>query len=245
MAIASLAVQMSWYSILNDVSSTVLTPNPELGPAVLELFRSIPEEADSTRLVMQNEEDLWHYRDVLRRECAVVLGLCEHAVRASHEACHRGHRDNNINSGGASFPPGVVMQTQDVATTEAVLSCLQSWIRIVDMPPSLLEKTVLLPWMFDLLTDSTNGGFEMAVDVVVEMMRSYTSEQITDTNNAALQSPFQKAILEEDEDGMRGYCRIFTEMGESYLSLILSHENMNQEALVELVLRCSNIPDKG
>jgi len=56
-------------------------------------------------------------------------------------------------------------------------------------------------------------------------------------------SPFQKSIQEEDEDGMRGYCRIFTEMGESYSSLILSHEEMNQGALVELVLRCSAIPD--
>ena len=38
------------------------------------------------------------------------------------------------------------------------------------------------------------------------------------------------------EDGMRGYFRIFTQMSESYLSLILSHEEMNKASLVELVL---------
>ena len=158
---------------------------------------------------------------------------------------------------------------QDVATTEAVLSCLQSWIRIVDMPPSLLQQSILLPWIFDyLLTDSANGGYEMAVDVVVELMRSYTSERdensglitaivprvmtlggIGGVNSGGQEgrglSPFEKAIREEDEDGMRGYCRIFTEMGEAYLSLILSHEELNQEVLVELVLRCASIPDKG
>jgi len=152
----------------------------------------------------------------------------------------------------------------DVATTEAVLSCLQSWIRIVDMDPQLLEKTVLVPWVFELLGDSTNGGFELAVDVVVELLRTYPSHRRGNeglilsiipkamalgqdydsvVGRGVVVSPFQKSIQEEDEDGMRGYCRIFTEMGESYSSLILSHEEMNQGALVELVLRCSAIPD--
>ena len=248
MAIAALAVQMSWHTCLNDITQNVLNTHPELGPAVLELFRSIPEEADSNRLVLTNEEDLWSYRDMLRNSSRIVLGLCEHAVQSTNSQ-------------------------SDVATTEAVLSCLQSWIHIVDINPQLIEQTVLLPWVFELLVDSTNGGFELAVDVVVELLRMYPSDRRgneglirsiipramalgqddsmsgnnNNTNNNSSSngklSPFQKSIQEEDEDGMRGYCRIFTEMGESYSSLILSHEEMNQGALVELVLRCSAIPD--
>lgn len=240
MAIASLAVQMGWSTCLTDVTNSVLTPHPELGPAVLELFRSIPEEADSNRLVLGSEEDLWAYRDMLRNSSHVVLGLCEHAVQSI---------GNN---------------SSDVATTEAVLSCLQSWIRIVDMDPQLLERTMLLPWMFDLLTDFNRGGFELAVDVVVEMLRTYPSDrrgveglvtaiiprvmtlgqQLDGNVNTGHLTPFQRSVQEEDEDGMRGYCRIFTEMSESYLSLILSHEEMNQASLVELVLQCAGIPDK-
>jgi transportin-3 len=234
MAIAALAVQMSWHTCLNDVTNNVLNQHPELGPAVLELFRSIPEEADSNRLVLTHEEDLWSYRDMLRNSSRIVLGLCEHAVQSTNSQ-------------------------SDVATTEAVLSCLQSWIRIVDMDPKLVEQTELLPWLFDLLRDSTNGGFELAVDVVVELLRTYPSYRrgneglirsiipramaLGQDSMVGQLSPFQKSIQEEDEDGMRGYCRIFTEMGESYSSLILSHEEMNQSALVELVLRCSAIPD--
>ncbi|KAL7536651.1 hypothetical protein ACHAXR_009842 [Thalassiosira sp. AJA248-18] len=248
MAIASLAVQMQWNTCLTDITNNVLTPHPELGPAILELFRSIPEEADSNRLVLASEEDLWNYRDMLRNSSHVVLGLCEHAVQSIANT-----NNNNSGGGGNSF--------SDVATTEAVLSSLQSWIRIVDMDPQLLEKTVLLPWVFDLLKDSVRGGFELAVDVVVELLRTYPSERRgveglvraiiprvmalgQPSDNIQQQSPFQKAIQEEDEDGMRGYCRIFTEMGESYLSLILSHEEMNQASLVELVLACSSVPDK-
>ena len=54
-------------------------------------------------------------------------------------------------------------------------------------------------------------------------------------------SSFEKAIHEEDGDCMRGCCCIFTEMGECDLSLMLSHEEMNQQALVELILWCSAI----
>lgn len=270
MAIASLAVQMNWDTCLTDIANNVLVPHPELGPAILELFRSLPEEADSHRLVLVNneEEELWRYRDMLRNSSNIVLGLCERAVLSS--ISQHNHHLHSVNS--------------DVATIEAVLSCLQSWIRIVDMDPQLLvassenanasnsgissstsSSAVLLPWLFDLLTDSNRGGFELAVDVVVELLRTYPSHRrgveglvraiiprvmaLGETHpqqqtNQATRSPFQKSIDEEDEDGMRGYCRLFTEMAESYLSLILSHEEMNQAALVELVLQCASIPDK-
>lgn len=250
MAIASLAVQMGWDTCLSDITNNVLSPHPELGPAVLELFRSIPEEADSSRLILPREEDVYPYRDMLRNSAHVVLGLCEHAVQSTMNSGSGGGSANNSNNNNC-----------DVATTEAVLSCLQSWIRIVDMDPVLLERTLLLPWIFDLLSDSVKGGFELAVDVVVELLRTYPSDRrgveglvramiprvmaLGDDNiNTGQLSPFQKSINEEDEDGMRGYTRIFTEMSESYLSLILSHEEMNQASLVEFVLRCSNIQDK-
>jgi transportin-3 len=245
---------------------------------VLELFRSIPEEVGSGRLVLlSGEEESIEFKSVLREKGAVVvLSLCEEAVSRSCGYRQRMERQfptgEVINAGG--YPDWITPthHHRDVATTEAVLSCLQSWIRIVDMSPSLLQNSMLLPWIFDyLLTDSTNGGYEMAVDVAVELMRSYTSEH--EDNSGLIQaivprvmalggidatmggggeingnrglSSFEKAIREEDEDGMRGYCRIFTEMGEAYLSLILSHEELNQEVLVELVLKCAGIPDKG
>ena len=264
MALAALAVQMNWTNVFDDWM-TVLETRPELTWAVLELFQSIPEECTGRYLWGDEKEN---FRRGLKEKAGRVLSLCEGAVGKSW---HRSSQNITIestsgrNDGGY---PNFITSThhpQDVATTEAVLSCLQSWIRIVNMSPSLLQNSILLPWIFEyLLTDSTNGGYELAVDVVVELMRSYTSEVpensgliqaivprvmalggIGSNNDAGLMSAFEKAIREEDEDGMRGYCRIFTEMGEAYLSLILSHEELNQEVLVELVLKCAGIPDKG
>ena len=105
MTIASLAVQVGWITILLNVTANILTPHPNLRPAVLELFRSIPAEADSERLVLAREEDLGGYRDHSRRSAGVALGLCEHAVQVS-----------------ASTPGGVGSGVRDVATAEAVLT---------------------------------------------------------------------------------------------------------------------------
>lgn len=266
MALAALAVQLNWTTVFEDVSG-LLSTRPEMTCAVLELFRSVPEEVGSGRLVLvSGEEDLSEFKRVLREKGAgVVLSLCEGAVGRSCGYRQQMEKQQQSDGVNASGYPNMITPThhQDVATTEAVLSCLQSWIRIVDIHPSSFQNSMLLPWIFDyLLTDSTNGGYEMAVDVVVELMRSYTSEHnensgliqaivprvmslggIGNENNVL--SPFEKAIREEDEDGMRGYCRVFTEMGEAYLSLILSHEELSQEVLVELVLKCAGIPDTG
>eukprot|EP00956_Cyclotella_meneghiniana_P037865 scaffold145680_cov54-Cyclotella_meneghiniana.AAC.3 len=269
MALAALAIQLNWVTVFEDFLSLIHT-RPELTGAVLVLFGSIPEEADSDRLVLvSGEDDLYHFKSILREKGAdIVLSLCASAVESScgyRQHLEKQQQNDGINASG--YPNSITSTNdhQDVAIAEAVLSCFQSWIRIVDMPPTLLQNSMLLHWIFDyIMADSTNGGYEMAVDVVVEIMRNYTSERNENAgliqvivprvmalggihsgggNNIGL-SPFEKAIREEDEDGMRGYCRIFTEMGESYLSLILGHEDLNQELLVELVLKCASIPDR-
>ena len=259
MAISALAVHMSWTTALTDVATNVLGRHPELGPAVLELYRSMPEEADSDRLVLvvsnssagggggrggnndgNNDDEvddddeersrmlLYAYKDMLRNSAHIVLTLCYNEITTN----------------------------DDIATTEAVLGCLQSWIRLVDIDPNLLaNSTLLLAWIFDIAARGSNaGGYELAVDVIVELLRTYpsTSHRNGDIESLvmsiiprvmALEGSLHNAISNEDEDGMRGYCRIYTEMAESYLSLILSHEELNQKTVVELVLQCSCIPD--
>ena len=234
MAVAALAAAAGWSSVLSDVSAGVLGPRPELGPAVLELFRSVPEEADSPRLVTAGDgSELRSYRDALRGDAGVMLGLCEHAVRSTSA------------SGG------------DAETTGAVLRCLQSWIRVVDMDPELIRASPLFGWVFDILaaegsSADPDGGFEGAVDVVVELLRSYPSHvrgtdglvrDVIPRVMALGRGPLGRAAADGDEDGVRGYVRVITEMGESYLSLILSHEELDQASLVELVLRCSGVDD--
>ena len=152
--------------------------------------------------------------------------------------------------------------SQEVKVREQVLRCLHSWIKYVNIRPALLQQTQLVDFTFAILQANdlnVYGGdlFEISVDVIIEIIRCYPSDR---RENMVLvqkfipllmalgndhSSPFRKAVQEEDEDGMRDYCRIFTEMGESYMSLIMHHEDLNQAQLVDLVLDCSAIPDNG
>jgi len=55
--------------------------------------------------------------------------------------------------------------------------------------------------------------------------------------------PFDQALASNDEDVLRTYCRVITEMAESYMSLILSSQFQDASKLVEWVLKCSSIPE--
>lgn len=172
-----------------------------------------------------------------------------------------------------------------VKIVDKVLQCLHSWIYHVRLPAELLQQTPLVPWVVSLLRQSDgfhttpsssrshsmidSDRIELAVDVLVEILRCYPSDSYwnkglvetlyplilslgvalptNNPSNTATQTPtpFEIALKRQDEDELRVYTRIFTEMGESYLSLIVGPEECQQVALVELLLTCSSIPDLG
>jgi transportin-3 len=50
---------------------------------------------------------------------------------------------------------------------------------------------------------------------------------------------FRQAVAEEDVDCARGLCRVFTEMAESFMELLVQPVEMNQLAVVEMVMECA------
>ncbi|EEC51088.1 predicted protein [Phaeodactylum tricornutum CCAP 1055/1] len=64
--------------------------------------------------------------------------------------------------------------------------------------------------------------------------------------NAAVQAslPLDEALQSDDEDVLRAYCRVVTEMGESYMSLILSPQYLEASQLVSWVLKCSGMANQ-
>jgi transportin-3 len=101
-------------------------------------------------------------------------------------------------------------------------------------------------------TLTQDAFFENSVDVIVEVLRSYESDHPKNLGLVqqmipaimSLQPRFQAALSSGDDDAIRAYCRIFTEMGESYMSLLMDPQDLNQIALVKLVLQCAAIADK-
>lgn len=235
MALCSLAVQMNWTSIVDDLLGNIQQQADQMVYLVLDIFTLLPEEATSDRLLVQNEQNRQDYISILVQAAPQILKYIYYCI---------------------------VRDDASTKLKEQVLRCLISWVRYISPPPRLLQDSPLVDWLFQILQITQedrlkmNDVFDLAVDATVDVLRCYpsTSQEciglvqkiiplVMALGDPNLYSPFQRAVADEDEDSMRAYCRIFTEMGESYISLILHYEDMNQAALVDLILACSALPD--
>ena len=285
MTLCSLAVQMQWTDIIGNLLSKVPMMNATTAgvgatatrddddegmiQVILEIAKILPEEAASERLLLRDESQRRRFREALVENSRALFQFLVYCITmhdtSSHTTNQHQHQHHNMK--------------------EQVFRCLHSWVHYVHIHPMLLQESQLLNIAFAILqqydTNNSNQSFddedvfELAVDVVVEVLRCYPSDRrenvglvqkliplimplgagaIPMNMNIGIgiageqqhkNGPFQVAIQEQDEDGMRAYCRIFTEMGESYMSLIMHHEDMNQKQLVDLVLACSAIPNDG
>lgn len=138
--------------------------------------------------------------------------------------------------------PGVTPQIQS-----AILSCLASWLRCGEISVSVLLGTPLFALSFDAL--SSDPLFDVAVDVVCDIINE--TQEIEENMDAiqlivprilALQPDLAKAAADEDDDKVRGLCRVFVQAAETYHHLILRHR---QECgpLVEAVSECASYSD--
>lgn len=130
---------------------------------------------------------------------------------------------------------------------EKIFKCLSSWIRTGEIDIRLLSASPLLGFAFKSL--ESPELFDVAVDVVSEII--YETRDVNEYQSVIQQiypsfvemlSKLNTAIEEEDEDSIRGYCRIFVEAGEAYLNLIGAHPP-NFSVLLEGILKCSAYHD--
>jgi len=212
MTVSALAVQMSWTTVVTDLLSTTIS-DPQKRAIVMEIFKILPEECSSDRLILVDENIRYYMRDQLVSSSTDVLRF---------------------------------IQSWDGSAVKAY-EVLFTWIRYVPIQSTvLLAESQLLENSFDALLNQQT--MELAADVIIEIYRMYPSH--IRSNQGLVQKmiplssklPFDQALTLGDEDVLRTYCRVVTEMAESYMSLILSTQFLEASKLVEWVLRCSAIP---
>ena len=182
-------------------------------PIVMSLLKVLPEECASDRLILVDENVRYYMRDHLVHSSSIVFSY---------------------------------LQDWD-GPTQRIYEVLHTWIRHVPVQPSVISESPLLEVMVNALNRPPD--LELAVDVLVEILRMYPSHH--EANGGLVQKmipllsklPLDQALQSSDEDVLRAYCRIVTEMGESYMSLILSSEHAQASQLVDWVIRCSGIPE--
>ncbi|CAI5738955.1 unnamed protein product [Peronospora destructor] len=139
---------------------------------------------------------------------------------------------------------GSILDT--VETQEMVLRTLASWLRYVRVTPEVVVRNPLLHSLTDFL--ARDELFDTAVDLAVELVRSYSHDKLViqwlTPMLLSLREAFGAAAEKEDLDSCLGLCRVFTEMGESYLELLQKYGNgSDTAALVDVLLDCMSYPD--
>lgn len=213
MCISALAVQMSWFTIVTDLVGSS-SAEPQKRTVVMQVFKVLPEECASHRLVLIDENVRYHMRDHLVSSSSMVFQFLQNCWEVSPVRAYE---------------------------------VFHSWIRHVPVQPTVIMGSPLLEATFHALVEPHN--LELAADVLVEILRMYPSHHIS--NQGLVQKmipllsklPFDQALRSDDEDILRAYCRIITEMGESYMSVILSSQQSDASQLVEWVVRCSGIAE--
>ncbi|KDO26719.1 hypothetical protein SPRG_20517 [Saprolegnia parasitica CBS 223.65] len=143
----------------------------------------------------------------------------------------------------------------NVASADA-LRCLAEWINMLDdttRDPELVVPNPVANAALQVLRNGMDDNtelFDAAVDVVIEIIRAFPSAerdmhviQWLLPQLMGLKPLFAEAAAYDNTDCCIGLTRIFTEMAEMYLNLILSESPMNQTAVVDMLLDCMAYPD--
>lgn len=221
MCVSALAVQMGWTSIITDLLGAFRNANNTNNDGVvLLLLRALPEECASDRLLLEDENVRYQMRDQFISHSALVFQFFQAAL-------------------------------MDPQKQNRVYEAFHNWIRYVPVLPAAVAETPLLDNVLQAMT-SQEDLLEIGADILVEIFRMYPAHH--DANEVLVRRMvslvFSRLSLDQvlsssqaDEDVQRVYCRIVTEMGESYMSLILSPQYAAASQFVEWVLRCSNIAE--
>ncbi|KAG0370572.1 armadillo-type protein [Gamsiella multidivaricata] len=135
----------------------------------------------------------------------------------------------------------------DAHLQEAVFKCFLSWLRSGDIATSSLSNNPLVAFSFKAL--QMPELFDIAVDVVCELI--YQTKDIAESmpviqeiypNLLPLRQEIAKNMEDDNEGNVRGYCKIFVEAGECYLSLVVKHTD-HFRGIVEGIAECTSYHD--
>ncbi|XP_064628883.1 transportin-3-like [Lineus longissimus] len=223
LALADLALQMaSWKCAAKDLIEK-FGNNVQHLHFLLEVLTVMPEEINSRSLRLGANR-----RKELTEELASAAPLVLQLLTACTEngAC-----------------------TVDERLQIKVFRCLGSWFSISAIPQDQIvnSKLLMVPFMALMNKDCPNMLHEAACDCICS---AFYSTENQEKNSLLAQSLFQgvmnlpdayhMSVADEDLDKSINYCRIFTEMGESFLETIAYQPNQGLGDLrtVELILTC-------
>ncbi|GAA6029887.1 hypothetical protein JCM8097_009154 [Rhodosporidiobolus ruineniae] len=216
-ALADIALQLTPGQWPDPVASMIdqFGKEPAMAAALLEFLQVLAEEYNSNyKITVKNDFGREGEASVKRGE--QVIGLLSMYSQA----------------------PGITPQLQNQC-----FATLGAWLRTGQTRAASLAGTPILSSAFTALT--SDELFDNAVDVLVdivhetqELQENVTVIQEIVPRLIALQPSIVDPDTREDEDKMRGFCRLLVEAGEWYEPLIVQHPDTFLP-LVQLISSCA------
>lgn len=220
LALADLAFQMpEWKNVVQEMTENFGT-RAECVEMLLEFLKCLVEESENSRIPISNAEAKQRSGDLLTSQSRRILELLTMYVNAE----------------------GVTPRLHSL-----VFDTLRSWLQAGELDVNLISQSPLFAFAFESL--SNISLFDSAVEVVCDMI--HETQEVHDNVGVVqlivprvigLGPSFRQAVANEDDDAVRGFCRIFTEAGEIYRQLILQHAE-TFVPLVELLGECAAYHD--
>ncbi|KAJ3248189.1 Nuclear import receptor [Chytriomyces hyalinus] len=145
------------------------------------------------------------------------------------------------------------------------LDCIRVWIESGDISLEKIAATGLMQFCFSCVAspNQDESVFETSIDVICEIIRRSGSRLASARGDQTIIMPLVETIYAgivglspilnaaansnanedlDQEERMRGLCRLYVNAGESYLSLILQHLEA-WHSIVEGILACTSVAD--
>lgn len=145
---------------------------------------------------------------------------------------------------------------ENVQVNVKIVRCFTSWVSVGAIPLTEVLDNIVVQRAFAILSVKGGGDkavvgalHEAATDCICTLLQC-----LEDNNNQQdletylfnsvlnLELPYHMSVANEDQEKSMNYCRIFTELGESFLEKIITHSNENSQhyalKVLDLVLIC-------
>uniref|UniRef100_A0A7S4DM05 Exportin-1/Importin-beta-like domain-containing protein n=1 Tax=Lotharella globosa TaxID=91324 RepID=A0A7S4DM05_9EUKA len=223
LAVTMLAIHMvenEWQTALKDIVRG-LGKNPRTAMVLLDILTMLPEECVNRRIRCRRKVQE-HAKETFSKDAAKILGVLKTYM---HQA-------------------GANVQLQ-----KKVYSCFLSWVRYCNVSAEMLMNDPLFKFTFQAVRKEEL--FNIAVEVLTELvvltadMKKYTpAVRILVPQILSLGGKYDAALREGDEETCKTLTRLFVEMGERYMPMILAGGTEASQA-VAILLKCSSNPDKS
>ncbi|CAO1619937.1 unnamed protein product [Parajaminaea phylloscopi] len=221
LTLSGLALQMTdaeWPDVVKDLTSRFGNDPASVG-ILLEFLTVLPEEVTSNhRIPVDNDHYNARIRSLLTSNADEILRLLTMYIQAS----------------------GITPQIQS-----AIFQCLRSWLKAGEIAATSIASTPLFQFSFDAL--AADDLFDVATDVVCDLI--HETQEVEDNMPVIAQIvqrllPMRQELAKagDDEDKVRGICRIFAQAGETYHTLLHRHQD-DFFPIVDTLIECAAYHD--